>query len=78
MASHLRKDICKGDIVPFYGEIYAQDGTKKNEDHQKMAPADIMTMDYLLENVVGTIPQQDELVDGAKAVVALKGVEENN
>jgi basic membrane lipoprotein Med (substrate-binding protein (PBP1-ABC) superfamily) len=77
MASHLRKDICKGDIVPFYGEIYAQDGTKKNEDHQKMAPTDIMTMDYLVENVVGFIPQQDELVDGAKAVVALKGVEEN-
>jgi basic membrane lipoprotein Med (substrate-binding protein (PBP1-ABC) superfamily) len=77
MAAHLRRDICKGDIVPFYGEIYAQDGTKKNEEQHEMEPEDIMKMDYLVENVVGSIPPVDALVDGAKAVVELKGVEEN-
>jgi hypothetical protein len=77
MAAHLRRDICKGDIVPFYGEIYAQDGTKKNEEQHEMKPEDIMKMDYLVENVIGSIPPADALVEGAKAVVELKGVEEN-
>ena len=76
MGEHLKNDICNGDIVPFYGEIYAQDGTKKNSLHKEMKPEDIMEMDYLVENIVGSIPAISELVDGAKAVVQLKGVEE--
>ena len=43
-----------------------------------MKPEHIMEMDWLLENVIGTIPSIEELVDDAHAVVALKGVEENN
>lgn len=76
MGEHLKSDLCKGEIVPFYGEIYAQDGTKKNSLHKEMKPEDIMEMDYLVENIVGSIPAITEFVDGAKAVVALKGVEE--
>ena len=30
LVDHLKSDIKKGDIVPFYGEIRAQDGTLKN------------------------------------------------
>lgn len=76
MAEHLKKDICEGDMVPFYGEIYAQDGSLMNKEHEQMKPEDIMKMDWLAENVIGTIPVVDELVDGAKSVVELKGVEE--
>lgn len=76
MGEHIKYDICNGDIVPFYGEIVAQDGTIKNQIHKEMKPEDIMEMDYLVENVVGTIPAISDLVDGAKAVVVLKGVEE--
>jgi basic membrane lipoprotein Med (substrate-binding protein (PBP1-ABC) superfamily) len=77
LAEHMKKDICSGDIVPFYGEIYAQDGTLKNKANEAMNPEDIMKMDWLVENVIGSIPVSWELVDGAKPVVELKGVEEH-
>ncbi len=76
LVDHVKKDICGGYIVPFYGEIYSQDGELMNKEHEEMKPEDIMNMDWLVENVIGSIPAIDELVDGAKAVVELKGVEE--
>lgn len=76
LVDHTKKDICGGYIVPFYGEIYSQDGVLMNKENEAMSPEDIMNMDWLAENVVGTIPAIGELVDGAKAVVELKGVEE--
>ena len=78
LAEHMRDDICSGDMVPFYGEIYAQDKTIKNGEHQEMNPEDIMKMDYLVENVLGTIPPADEFIDAAQSIVYLKGVEEKN
>ena len=41
-----------------------------------MTHQDIMNMDWLLDNVTGTIPSMDSLIDKAKTVVELKGVEE--
>ena len=43
----------------------------------EMKPSDIMKMDWLVDNVVGSIPPMSEFVDNAKMVVELKGVEEN-
>ena len=34
-----------------------------------------MTMDWLADNVIGTIPVIDELEDAAKPVVQLRGVD---
>ena len=44
---------------------------------RSMKPSDIMKMDWLVDNVVGSIPPMSEFVDNAKMVVELKGVEEN-
>lgn len=76
MADHIKYDISTGDIVPFFGEIRAQDGSIKNKEREEMNPEAIMQMDWLVENVVGTIPVIGELVEGAKPVVEEKGVEE--
>lgn len=78
LAEHVEYDISVGDVYPFYGEIYAQDGTLKNEAGKSMSPDDIMKMDYLVENIVGDIPSIDLLNETAKPVVELKGVEEAN
>ncbi len=77
LIEHMKYDICHGDIVPFYGEIYAQDGTMQNKANIGMEPEDIMRMDWLVENVIGDIPALEELVEGAKSIVELKGVEES-
>lgn len=76
LAEHMEYDISVGDVYPFYGEIYAQDGTLKNKPGEAMSPEKIMKMDYLVENVVGDIPTIDLLNEKAKPVVELKGVEE--
>ena len=76
LAEHMKYDISVGDVVPFFGEIYAQDGSLKNKENEQMNPEDIMKMDWLLENVVGEIPQKEEFVEEAKPVVELQGVEE--
>lgn len=76
LADHIKHDISTGDVVPFYGEIYAQDGSLKNKEREEMNPEAIMEMDWLVENIIGTIPTIGELVEGAKPVVEEKGVEE--
>ena len=76
LAEHMAYDISVGDVVPFFGEIRAQDGTLKNNAGEAMSPEDIMKMDYLVENVEGDIPSIDLLKEQAKPIVELKGVEE--
>ena len=77
LADHLKSDITKGEVVPFFGQIYDQKGELKNKGEHEMKPSDIMKMDWLVDNVVGSIPPMSEFVDNAKMVVELKGVEEN-
>lgn len=76
LADHLKSDIQKGDIVPFYGHIRSQDGTLRNDEGKTMKPETIMEMDWLVDNVIGSIPAMDTLIDAAQPVVQLKGVEE--
>jgi basic membrane lipoprotein Med (substrate-binding protein (PBP1-ABC) superfamily) len=77
LSDHMKRDMKQGKMVPFYGEMYSQDGTLRNAKNQEMNPEDIMKMDYLLENVIGSIPSSTTLNDAAKSVVQIKGVEEN-
>ena len=76
LVNHFKSDVRQGYFLPFEGEIFAQDGTVKNAKDQMMDPNSIMEMDYLVDNVVGEIPLMETLVDAAKSVVQLKGVEE--
>ena len=76
LASHLKGDIKKGDISPFFGQIRSQDGTIRNEKDITMKPEAIMEMDWLVDNVIGSIPPRKELVAEARPIVRLKGVEE--
>ncbi len=70
----LRQLICRGEFDPFSGEIVAQDGTVKGREGERMSPEEVVTMDWLVENVVGYIPEVEELVEDAKSVVMLQGV----
>lgn len=76
LSDHLKSAIKKGDIVPFFGKIWSQDGTLRNEKNEAMKPEDIMKMDWLVDNVIGQIPPMSMLAEEAKPVVQLKGVEE--
>lgn len=70
----LKKLICKGELDPFEGEIIAQSGTVMSCAGERMQPEEIVTMDWLVDNVVGIIPTIEELTEQAKPVVQIQGV----
>ena len=69
----LRNNICSETLVPFYGEIVSQDGAVRNEAEQFMTPQDIITMDWLVDNVTGSIPTIAELTEEAQSVARMQG-----
>ena len=74
MAELLKNSIRAGICNPFQGPLYTQSG-RVLENEQLLTPNEIIRMDYLMENVVGEIPQYEALSDVGKATVDLVGVE---
>ena len=70
----LKDNICSGEFNPFSGVLCDQEGAVRHEDEKPMDPEEIITMNWLVDNVVGYIPSMDELTDEAKQIVALQGV----
>ena len=70
----LRRDIINGNINPFDGELRSQDGIVRREGDAPLTSMDVITMDWLNENIIGEIPKIDALVDEAKATVKYSGV----
>lgn len=75
LAEFLSKAIRSGACVPFAGELSSQDGTIQKEMDAVLTPEQIITMDWLCNHVVGSIPEYKALDDSAKATVDVVGVE---
>lgn len=71
----LSKTICSGDFNPFSGIIYSQDKTIRNRANQTLSPTDIITMDWLSDNIIGEIPVIEELEEDAKPVAMKQGLD---
>lgn len=71
----VRRDIIGGNFNPFDGELRSQEGVIRLEGDAPLTSMDVITMDWLNENVIGEIPKIDALDDEAKASVKLSGVE---
>ncbi|MGN0513816.1 MAG: BMP family ABC transporter substrate-binding protein [Lachnospiraceae bacterium] len=74
LAEFLKKSIKNEILNPFCGKIVAQDGRVYCENDACLMPEQLMKMEWLVENVVGSIPTIDELRDDIKPVVRLQGV----
>lgn len=76
----LKKSIASGEFNPFSGTIYSQDGLVHHTDNMDddttsgITAEEIVTMDWLADNIIGSIPTMDDLVDDAKPIVQLQGV----
>ena len=68
------KELKEARFRVFEGELKDQQGNIKVEEGKLIDPEHIITMDWLLDNVVGRLPQYDELTDNAKLKMALQGV----
>lgn len=69
----LKNSIRAGAFHPFDGPIYAQGGVLQCEKGVTLGPDEIITMDWLAENVVGKIPELEELTEEARALVEFQG-----
>lgn len=63
-----------GRLSPFSGELRSQDFMIRNARDREMQTDEIITMDWLADNVDGRIPKMEELRENARQIVMLKGV----
>lgn len=76
LAELVKQNICSGEFHPFSGTLYTQTGKIRVDDKDGMAPEDIIDMNWLAENVIGSFPEWDAMNSEAKAIVEVQGVEE--
>ena len=74
LADLLKSAICSEVFNPFSGILYSQTGTVLNDPEGSLSPEEIMTMDWLADNVIGSIPKKEELKDQAEPVMKQQGV----
>ena len=66
--------IMEGTFTPFEGEIRDQSGALRCEADRRLTPAEILCMDYLVDNIVGSFPKEEELIESARPLVRLQGI----
>ena len=72
--NHFRELIRDGSFTPFEGELRDQDGVLRCDADRRLTPAEILCMDYLADNIVGTLPGTEELIESARPLVRLQGI----
>ena len=65
----LKRAIIDGTLLPFAGVIHDQDGDIIVPEGSVLGTEEIITMDWLVENVVGNIPGIEEVTDEAAAAM---------
>ena len=73
---HFRQELKDGTFSPFEGELRDQQGTLRCEADRRLTPAEILAMDYLADNIVGSFPTLGELTESARPLVRLQGISE--
>lgn len=70
----IKREFSDSGFNPFFGDLYSQDGTLRSQTGQSLSPEEIITMDWLLDNVEGEIPPIEALIEEAKPMVLLQGL----
>lgn len=70
----LQDGIVKESFHPFAGPIYDQSGKLRIEKDELLSPGQILRMGWLVENVVGALPDPAQLTPEAQALVKIQGV----
>lgn len=70
----LKSTICSDVFNPFSGILYSQTGIVADDPNSSLSPEEIMTMDWLADNVIGRIPDKAELNEQAEPVINQQGV----
>ncbi len=74
LVEFLKNSISSESFNPFSGILYSQTGTVIDDPERSLSPEEIMSMDWLAENVIGSIPKKEDLKDHAVPVINQQGV----
>lgn len=74
LAEILRQGLQNGTIDPFRRKIIAQDGSVKNDGTRTLSPEELMKMDWLCGNVIGSIPEYDQIKPFSQAIYRELGI----
>lgn len=70
----LRRTITTSDFNPFAGILYSQSGMIQKDPNNCLAPDEIIRIDWLADNVVGSFPDLASLTQSARDLVQIQGV----
>lgn len=71
----LRDGLRSRRFYPFSTLIRTQDGTQLDFRNHPMTPEEIILMDWLADNVVGSLPAFDHLLPEAQSLVRIQGIQ---
>ena len=74
MVTTFKEMISKDLFEPFADELKDQKGKVRNQKGRDLTPEQIITMDWLLDNVIGKIPELEELEEGCEPIVKAQGI----
>ncbi len=74
LADMLRTGIQTGQVDPFRRKILAQDGSMPNDGSRGLTPDELLRMDWLCDNVIGSIPEFEEIEPFAQPTVRELGI----
>ncbi len=74
LANTLRLGLQQGTVDPFCRVITAQDGSIKNDGTRGFTAEELLHMDWLCENVHGSIPTFDQIQPYARSIVQTLGI----
>ncbi len=74
LVEFLKSSISAESFDPFSGILYSQAGIVVDDPDRSLSPEEIMNMNWLAENVVGSIPKKEELKEHAVPVIDQQGV----
>ena len=77
LAELMRRDIADKRLDPFRRKIVAQDGTVINDGTRAFTPDELLHMDWLCDNVIGSIPDPEEILPRSRSIVCELGIYRN-
>ena len=74
MANLIKANIESGQLDPFFRRVVAQDGSVKNDGTLHFTPEEVLHMDWLCDNVIGSIPPFEEILPVSQRMVRQLGI----
>lgn len=74
LVSTVHEQMKEGTFWPFEGLLVSQDGAVRCDAQSQLSPAEVIAMDWLMDNVVGSFPKKEELREETRPLVEMQGI----